>query len=76
MSLHYNVVLVSDCENEKEEMGWMSGHNSVLPFTTMIIVECVNLGSGVFFKAAASRGLSYYVLIVYSHAIAIFRRYI
>ncbi|XP_062010074.1 WAT1-related protein At4g15540-like [Rosa rugosa] len=51
-------------------MEWMSGHKDVLPFTAMIIVECINVGSGVFFKAAASRGLSYYVLIVYSYAIA------
>ncbi|KAM5581585.1 hypothetical protein ABKV19_010701 [Rosa sericea] len=51
-------------------MEWMSGHKDVLPFTAMIIVECINMGSGVFFKAAASRGLSYYVLIVYSYAIA------
>ncbi|PRQ53828.1 putative EamA domain-containing protein [Rosa chinensis] len=51
-------------------MEWMSGHKDVLPFTTMIIVECIKVGSGVFFKAAALRGLSYYVLIVYSYAIA------
>ncbi|XP_050382739.1 WAT1-related protein At4g15540-like [Argentina anserina] len=51
-------------------MGCMYMHKGILPFTALLTVECINVGGGVIYKAAASRGLSYYVLIVYSFAIA------
>ncbi|GAB4854796.1 hypothetical protein Ancab_023381, partial [Ancistrocladus abbreviatus] len=44
----------------------------VLPFTVMVAMECSNVGLNTLFKAATMRGMSYYVFVVYSYAIAAF----
>lgn len=36
MSLHYKVVPLYNCEREREEMEWRSGHKDVLSFTSMV----------------------------------------
>ncbi|XP_021810119.1 WAT1-related protein At4g15540-like [Prunus avium] len=51
-------------------MAWRFIHQDALPVAAMVTVECTNVGLNVLFKAATSRGLSYYVFIVYSNAIA------
>lgn len=57
--------------NQRErEMAWRSIHQNALPVAAMVTVECTNVGLNVLFKAATSKGLSYYVFIVYSNAIA------
>ncbi|KAA8548068.1 hypothetical protein F0562_004671 [Nyssa sinensis] len=45
-------------------------YSEVLPFTAMIMVECVNVGLSTLFKAATLKGMSYCVFIVYSYAIS------
>ncbi|XVF58117.1 hypothetical protein PTKIN_Ptkin07bG0037100 [Pterospermum kingtungense] len=45
-------------------------YKDVLPFTAMVSVECANVGINVLFKAATSKGMSYYIFIAYSYAIA------
>ncbi|GMH13363.1 hypothetical protein Nepgr_015204 [Nepenthes gracilis] len=44
----------------------------VLPVTVMVAMECTNVGLNTLFKAATMRGMSHYVFIVYSYAIAAF----
>jgi len=60
-------------------------YKDVLPFSAMVAAECTNVGLNTLFKAATLRGLSYYVFIFYSYAIAtllllplpfIFRQYV
>ncbi|KAH0969325.1 hypothetical protein GBA52_028780 [Prunus armeniaca] len=51
-------------------MAWRFIHQDALPVAAMVTVECTNVGLNVLFKAATSKGLSYYVFIVYSNAIA------
>ncbi|KAL4653533.1 hypothetical protein ACB092_01G310600 [Castanea dentata] len=41
-----------------------------LPFLAMVAAECTNVGLNTLFKAATLRGLSYYVFIFFSYAIA------
>ncbi|XVF58114.1 hypothetical protein PTKIN_Ptkin07bG0036900 [Pterospermum kingtungense] len=45
-------------------------YKDVLPFTAMVAVECGNVGVNILFKAATSKGMSYYIFITYSYAIA------
>ncbi|XVF16470.1 hypothetical protein REPUB_Repub10bG0033600 [Reevesia pubescens] len=45
-------------------------YKDVLPFTAMVAVECGNVGVNILFKAATSKGMSYYIFIAYSYAIA------
>ncbi|XP_075673967.1 WAT1-related protein At5g40230-like [Castanea sativa] len=45
-------------------------YKDVLPFSAMVAVECTNVGLNTLFKAATLKGLSYYVFILYSYAIA------
>ncbi|XP_037491582.1 WAT1-related protein At5g40240-like [Jatropha curcas] len=45
-------------------------YKDLLPFIAMVSVECTNVGVNTLFKAASSKGMSYYVFIVYSHAIS------
>ncbi|XP_022751891.1 WAT1-related protein At4g15540-like [Durio zibethinus] len=45
-------------------------YKEVLPFTAMVAVECGNVGVNILFKAATSKGMSYYIFITYSYAIA------
>ena len=75
-------------EREREREREMAGsywYKDVLPFSAMVAVECTNVGLNTLFKAATLKGLSYYVFILYSYAIAtllllplafIFRRYV
>ncbi|XP_024182765.1 WAT1-related protein At4g15540 isoform X3 [Rosa chinensis] len=52
-------------------MAWRYAQKDlILPFTAMVTMECIYVGLNIFFKAATSRGLSYYVFIVYSYAVA------
>ncbi|XP_050382728.1 WAT1-related protein At4g15540-like isoform X2 [Argentina anserina] len=51
-------------------MAGRSCWRDVLPFTAMVTVESTNVGLNILFKSAASKGLSYYVFIVYSYAFA------
>ncbi|OMO64530.1 auxin-induced protein 5NG4-like protein [Corchorus olitorius] len=44
--------------------------NDVLPFTAMVASEIGNVGLQVLFKAATSKGMSYYVFITYTYAMA------
>lgn len=45
-------------------------YKDVLPFTVMVALECTNVGTNTLFKAATDRGMSYYVFVVYSYALA------
>jgi hypothetical protein len=45
-------------------------YKDVLPFTAMIAAECTNVGLNTLFKAANSKGLSYYVFVLYMFAIS------
>ncbi|XVF58118.1 hypothetical protein PTKIN_Ptkin07bG0037200 [Pterospermum kingtungense] len=42
----------------------------VVPFTAMVAVECSGVVLNILFKAATLKGMSYYVFITYSYAIA------
>ena len=55
---------------EREEMTRRYFYKDVLPFTAMVAVECGNVGVNVLFKAATSKGMSYYIFITYCYAIA------
>ncbi|XP_057982828.1 WAT1-related protein At3g28050-like [Malania oleifera] len=48
---------------------WGSG--DVLPLTGMVGMQCITVGLSTLFKAATSRGMSYYVYTVYISAIAL-----
>ncbi|KAH7532546.1 WAT1-related protein At5g40240 [Ziziphus jujuba] len=50
-------------------MGWKF-YKDILPFAAMIAVECITVGLKTIFKAASLVGMSYYVFMVYSYAIA------
>ncbi|KAF3444689.1 hypothetical protein FNV43_RR14382 [Rhamnella rubrinervis] len=45
-------------------------YRDVLPFTTMVTMECINVGLNTLFKAATLRGMSYHVFVVYAYAVA------
>ncbi|KAF8407949.1 hypothetical protein HHK36_007089 [Tetracentron sinense] len=51
-------------------MGLWSCYRDVLPFAVMTIVECTTVGSTTIYKAAMLRGMSHFVFIVYSGALA------
>ncbi|KAK6280613.1 hypothetical protein POUND7_020880 [Theobroma cacao] len=51
-------------------MAWECFRKDVLPFTAIVAVECTSVGLKILFKAAALRGMSYYVFITYSYAVA------
>ncbi|XVF58113.1 hypothetical protein PTKIN_Ptkin07bG0036800 [Pterospermum kingtungense] len=55
---------------EKAEMARRYCYNDVLPFTAMVAMEFGNVGVYTLFKAATSEGMSYYILVAYSYAIA------
>ncbi|KAG8635055.1 WAT1-related protein At3g28050 [Manihot esculenta] len=52
----------------------MAGRNycvrDVLPFTSLVAMECVNVGLNTLYKAATLKGMNYLVFIVYAYAIA------
>ena len=47
----------------------MDCKKEVLPFTAMAAVECINVALNTIFKAAAFKGLSYWVFVAYVHLI-------
>uniref|UniRef100_A0A7N2L095 WAT1-related protein n=1 Tax=Quercus lobata TaxID=97700 RepID=A0A7N2L095_QUELO len=51
-------------------MAWRYCHKDALPFSAMVAVECINVGLNILFKASNLKGLSYYVFITYTSAIA------
>ncbi|GKV08565.1 hypothetical protein SLEP1_g20178 [Rubroshorea leprosula] len=55
---------------EETEMTRNHFYKKVLPFTAMITVECTNVGKTTLFKAATLKGMSYYVFVTYTYAIA------
>ena len=58
-------------ERERQgEMAWRYCHKDALPFSAMVAVECINVGLNILFKASNLKGLSYYVFITYTSAIA------
>ena len=79
-------IIKRERERERErEMAWRYCYKDALPFSAMVAVECTNVGLNTIFKAATLKGLSYYVFIFYSYAIAtlvllplpfIFRQYV
>ncbi|XP_024928632.2 WAT1-related protein At3g28050-like isoform X2 [Ziziphus jujuba] len=47
-------------------------YRDVLPFTTMVTMECMNVGLNTLFKAATLKGMSYHVFVFYAYSIAAF----
>ncbi|PIN06346.1 hypothetical protein CDL12_21095 [Handroanthus impetiginosus] len=45
-------------------------YREVLPLAAMLAAECANVGSNTLYKAAATKGLSYHVFMVYSYAVS------
>ncbi|CAL5368089.1 unnamed protein product [Camellia sinensis] len=45
-------------------------YRDVLPFTSMVTMECINVGLNTLFKAATVHGMSRYVFVVYAYAVA------
>ncbi|OMO64533.1 Drug/metabolite transporter [Corchorus olitorius] len=71
--------MLKHCNIGKEELGvWKEEtmaarrycYKDVLPFTALVAAETLNVGVNVLFKAATSKGMSYYIFITYSYAIA------
>ncbi|KAJ4885372.1 WAT1-related protein [Raphanus sativus] len=54
----------------EEEVAWRCFCKDVVPFTAMVAVECVMVGSNTLFKAATMRGLSFYVFVFYNYVVA------
>ncbi|KAG2251779.1 hypothetical protein Bca52824_081915 [Brassica carinata] len=54
----------------EEEVAWKYFCRDVVPFTAMVAVECVTVGSNTLFKAATMRGLSFYVFVFYNYVVA------
>ncbi|CAI0455886.1 unnamed protein product [Linum tenue] len=45
-------------------------YGEVMTFSTMVSIECMNVGLNTLFKAATMAGMSYHVFVVYCYAIA------
>ncbi|CAH8323143.1 unnamed protein product [Eruca vesicaria subsp. sativa] len=54
----------------RETLAWRYINRDVVPFAAMIAVECVTVGSTTLYKAAALRGLSFYVFVFYSYVVS------
>ncbi|KAG2325227.1 hypothetical protein Bca52824_007955 [Brassica carinata] len=54
----------------EEEVAWIYICRDAVPFTAMVAVECVTVGSNTLFKAATMRGLSFYVFVFYNYVVA------
>ena len=68
-----NICVVLDLTNRIRVMGVMGVRSSLLewtPFVAMVVVECLDVGLTTLGKAAMSRGMSHYVFVVYSNALA------
>ncbi|XVE83919.1 hypothetical protein DITRI_Ditri16bG0127000 [Diplodiscus trichospermus] len=64
------MVIPQPLQEKKKETARRYCYRDVLPFLAMIATECGNVGVNILFKAATSKGMSYYVFITYSCAIA------
>ncbi|KAG7951751.1 hypothetical protein I3843_12G024500 [Carya illinoinensis] len=51
-------------------MGFRSSLVGLVPFVAMVMVECLDVGLTTLSKAAMSKGMSHYVFVVYSNALA------
>ncbi|WCJ20928.1 nodulin MtN21 /EamA-like transporter family protein [Euphorbia peplus] len=51
-------------------MGERQCYRDVLPFMSLVTMECVNVGLNTLYKAATLKGMNYHVFIVYAYAIA------
>ncbi|KAE8124177.1 hypothetical protein FH972_019084 [Carpinus fangiana] len=51
-------------------MGLRSNLVGLVPFAAMVVVECLDVGLTTLSKAAMSKGMSHYVFVVYSNALA------
>lgn len=58
---------LSEGEREREMKTYLV---ELLPFAAMIMVECLDVGLTTLSKAAMSRGMSHFVFVVYSNALA------
>ncbi|KAL7161598.1 hypothetical protein ACSBR2_042128 [Camellia fascicularis] len=54
----------------RREMGWKSCLVELVPFAAMVMVECFDVGLTTLSKGAMSRGMSHFVFVVYSNALA------
>ncbi|KAF8009849.1 hypothetical protein BT93_J0741 [Corymbia citriodora subsp. variegata] len=54
----------------QREMAERHCYRDVLPFSAMITMDGIGVGVTTMFKAANSRGMSYYVFIIYAYALA------
>ncbi|CAA7055307.1 unnamed protein product [Microthlaspi erraticum] len=54
----------------RETVAWRYLNRDVVPFSAMIVVEVVTVGSTTLFKAATLRGLSFYVFVLYTYVVA------
>ncbi|CAL5444669.1 unnamed protein product [Camellia sinensis] len=54
----------------RREMGWKSCLVKLVPFAAMVMVECFDVGLTTLSKGAMSRGMSHFVFVVYSNALA------
>jgi hypothetical protein len=52
------------------DMGLRSNLMGLVPFAAMVVVECLDVGLTTLSKAAMSKGMSHYVFVVYSNALA------
>ena len=57
-------------EAREETVVWRYFNRDVVPFSVILVVECITVGSNTLFKAATLRGLSFYVYIFYSYVVA------
>ncbi|XP_022740896.1 WAT1-related protein At5g40230-like isoform X1 [Durio zibethinus] len=54
----------------QSDMGRTYWYKDVLPCTAMVAVECSNVVINILFKAASSKGLSYYTFLAYCYTLA------
>ncbi|CAF1860103.1 unnamed protein product [Brassica napus] len=57
-------------EAREETVAWRYFSRDVLPFAAMFTVECTTVGASTLYKAASSRGLSFYVFVFYSYLVS------
>uniref|UniRef100_A0A0D3CT15 WAT1-related protein n=1 Tax=Brassica oleracea var. oleracea TaxID=109376 RepID=A0A0D3CT15_BRAOL len=57
-------------EAREETVVWRYFNRDVVPFSVILVVECITVGSNTLFKAATLRGLSFYVFVFYSYVVS------
>ncbi|KAG2308004.1 hypothetical protein Bca52824_027752 [Brassica carinata] len=57
-------------EAREGTVAWRYFSRDVLPFAAMFTVECTTVGASTLYKAASSRGLSFYVFVFYSYLVS------